>query len=317
MNPYDAPREIPLVLAPMAELTHAAFRTLVADLGGCDVFFTEMLSARSVARSTQPSLFLRHAPEETDLVHQLAGADPDLVAEAAAVLDGRGVRRIDLNMGCSAPMMTGKGEGAALLSDPARAEAMVRAVRRRFPGHLSVKMRLPEPGGVSAVEFALRIEGAGAQTLAFHPRFPSEKFRRRARWECIRQLREKVSVPVVGNGDIAAAADIHRMLEQTGCSGIMVGRGAAIRPWIFAQAAGLRQSPPDPRRVLEDFISRLELHLPAERHLSRLKIFIHWFCRSLDFGHSLFSAVQPAPTLERAWAGIEAFFRAIGQQSPP
>ena len=312
VNPYGSPSETPLILAPMAEITHAPFRMLVRGLGGCDIFFTEMLSARMVARAPQLSLFLLRAPEETDLVHQLLGADPDLMGEAAAVLSARGVDRIDLNMGCSAPPIMQHRAGAALLADPAGSEALVRAVRARFAGHLSLKMRLPEGDtGERACAFARRMADAGVQTIALHGRFPSEKFRRISRWETVNLMRERVGIPVVGNGDIFSPETARRRRQETG-GALMIGRGAAICPWIFAEAQGLSSvGDRQPMPVLETFMAGLETFLPQERHMSRLKIFLYWFSQSVPFGHALYKSVQRAQDLVEARQLAAAHFESL------
>ncbi len=312
VNPYGSPAENPLILAPMAEITHAPFRMLVRSLGGCDVFFTEMLSARTVARAPQLSLFLVRAPEETDLVHQLLGADPDMMGEAADVLSDRGVSRIDLNMGCSAPPITQRREGAALLADPSRAEALVRAVRSRFAGHLSLKMRIPEgDAGARTCDFARRMVDAGIQTIALHGRYPSEKFRRTSRWDVVKLLRERIEIPVVGNGDIFSPAEVRRRRQETG-GALMIGRGAAICPWIFAEAKGLSaERARQPMAVLEMLAAGLEAFLPEERHMSRFKIFLYWFAQSVPFGHALYKSVQRAQNLDDARRLSAAHFESL------
>jgi tRNA-dihydrouridine synthase B len=316
--PYDSPVAHPLVLAPMAELGHAAFRMLVREFGGCDLLFTEMLSAATLcARGDQRSLFLIQDPSECDLVHQIAGGDPWQMSEAAARLADRGVARLDINMGCSAPLIIDRGWGVALMREPERARAVLAAVRRRFTGHLSVKIR---QGWVENTErfadFCRMLEEEGAQTLAVHPRLKHEKFKGLSRWPVIAHARQILSIPVVGNGDIHDGQDVARMRAETGCDGVMIGREAARRPWIFREVATGKPWCPDARETLRRFVDLLSIYLPPEKHLSRLKIFLAWFSQPLPFGHTLKTRVQSAATMPEAADRIEAFFLQVSQAGP-
>jgi len=308
--PYDCDAPRPLVLAPMAELGHAAFRALVRQFGGCDLLFTEMLSAAGVvAQRTNPSLFLIQDPSERDLVHQIAGAEPGQMGEAAAMLAGSGATRLDINMGCSAPMIVCRGWGVALMREPERAREVVKAVRKRFPGHLSVKVRLGWRGDDANLEgFCRMLEAEGVQTLAVHPRMQHEKFKGRSRWDRIAAVREALRIPVVGNGDVCNVEDAGRMRLETGCDAVMIGREAARRPWVFREIADGAPLKPDPLGVIREFIGLLGRYLPEERHLSRLKIFLAWFAQPLPFGHTLRTRVQNAATMPEARDRIEAFF---------
>lgn len=312
--PYDCSVPRPLVLAPMAELGHAAFRALVRQFGGCDLLFTEMLSAAGVAaQKTTPSLFLIQDPAERDLVHQIAGAEPGLMGEAAAILAGSGAVRLDINMGCSAPMIVCRGWGAALMRDPGRAREVVSAVRKRFPGHLSAKIRLGWRGDDGDLEgFCRMLEAEGIQTLAVHPRLKHEKFKGRSRWDRIAAVREALRIPVAGNGDVCNAADAERMRAETGCDAVMIGREAARRPWVFREISDGVFLRPDPLGVIRRFVELLGRYLPEERHLSRLKIFMAWFAQPIPFGHTLRTRVQNAATTAEARDRIEAFFAPAG-----
>lgn len=300
----------PLVLAPLAELTHAPFRMLVRELGGCDLFCTEMLSAAALVRGNpRDSIFLIRDPAETNLVHQLMGAEPAVMGDAAAVLESRGAVWLDLNMGCSAPLIKGRGQGVALMREPDRAGAIAAEVRRRFGGHLSVKIRLGWAEETDRLpRFCRTLRAAGVQTLTVHARFQHEKFKGRARWEWLPRVREWFGGPVVGNGDVFLPADAGRLRQAGGSDGIMIGRGAAIRPWLFREIAGAAGPAPPPERLLLRFIGLLRHYLPPERHLSRLKIFLYWFKQSLPFGHTLWARVQATATLEQAEERIREFF---------
>lgn len=300
----------PLVLAPMAELSHVALRMLIRQTGGCQIFFTEMLSANLLVKAGPArSVFLIQDPSEQDLVHQLTGSDPAIMASAAALLQERGVRRIDLNMGCSAPLIVQRGEGAALMRDAPRALAMVRAVRQAFDGHLSAKLRLGwELDRDRLLSFCRMLAGEGVQTITLHPRLRQEKFRGHSRWEWIGWLKENLSLPVVGNGDIRAAADGRRMLAETGCDGIMIGRGALIRPGLFRELATGGSTAAAPLDLLLEFNRLLQAYLPEKYWLGRLQIFAGWYCQSLKFGHTLHTRLRACPDLEAAGRVIRDFF---------
>lgn len=321
--PWEAPRGAyghpgrPLVLAPLAEITHAPLRMLIRRFGGCDLLFTEMFSASMLVRAPHKSVFLIQDPSEDDLVHQIAGSDPHVMADAAILLRERGATRLDINMGCSAPAILRKGEGAALAADRPRALSVVSAVREVFPGHLSVKMRLGETDDpASLAEFARALADAGVQTLALHPRLRGEKFKRSARWARIRQLRECVPIPVVGNGDVRLAEDARRMLQETGCDGMMAGRGAISRPWLFAEIASGHGLSPDPREVLQTFGALLRNYLPEEIWMPRYRLFVAWFSLPLFFGHTLATSVRGATSLDEAEGRVAAFFASLGESTP-
>lgn len=311
-NPFGLPTPEPLILAPMAEITHAPFRILVRRLGGCDLFFTEMLSSSTIARSTQPaSMSLVRGLEEESLVYQISGSDPHVMGDAAGFLERAGASHLDINMGCSAPPIVAKGEGVALMKDRQLAREIVRRVRESFGGHLSAKLRLGYvEDGRELADFASAIVDEGVQTLTLHPRLKNEKFRGVSRWKYISKLRESSSVPVVGNGDVNTPEDIRRMREQTGCGGVMIGRGAAVRPTIFREAVG--GAPAPARDLLADLSALMDQYLPKEKRLSRFKIFVYWFSRSVPFGHTLHRSVQNVREWECVPDVVSRFFLSLG-----
>jgi len=310
---YDFPTECPLILAPLAEVTHVAFRMLLRRIGGAHLYCTEMLSSNTLVNGSAPTtLFLLRDEQETDLIHQVSGADPAIMAAAAERLAADGVRSLDINMGCSAPTIIRKGEGVALMRRPELTRHIVRAVRQAFPGHLSAKIRLGwEDDRPALLNFCRMLAGEGVQTLVVHPRFRHEKFRGTARWEWIRWLQAELPVAVVGNGDVFSAADAARLRHETGCAGIMIGRGAVMRPQIFQEITAGREVRLDPEQVLVDFIRLLRQYLPPERCLSRLKIFVTWFAKSQFFGHTLFAGIQSCTSVEQGEDVIRHFFQRV------
>ena len=226
----------PLTLAPMAGHTNHAFRTLCRDFGGCGLVCTELISSNVLKNSG-----LRHSlhrfdwtPDERPAAVQLFGSDPAAMAEAARIVADHGASIIDINMGCWVPKVVSKGGGAALLRDVCTAAAVVTAVVRAVSVPVTVKVRSGwEPGKITAIPFARAAEDCGVQAIAVHGRFARQGFQGEADWEVIRQVKQTVRIPVFGNGDVRDADDAARMLALTGCDGVMIGRGALGRPWIF------------------------------------------------------------------------------------
>jgi tRNA-dihydrouridine synthase B len=230
----------PLSLAPMAGHTNHAFRTLCRDLGGCGLVCTELISSNIMKNSgVKRTLHMFDwTPDERPFAVQLFGNDPAAMAEAARVVVDYGADIVDINMGCWVPKVAGKGGGAALLKDVCTATAVVEAVVNAVNVPVTVKVRSGwEAGDMTAVPFARAAEGVGAKAIAVHGRYAKQGFQGEADWDVIRQVKEVVSMPVFGNGDVKNAEDARRMLVLTGCDGVMIGRAALGQPWIFRHIA--------------------------------------------------------------------------------
>lgn len=230
----------PLTLAPMAGQTNYAFRHLCRSLGGCGLACTELISSSALQyKGARERTFQRFdwEPDERPCAVQLFGSDPSVMAEAARIVVDHGADIVDINMGCWVPKVAKKGGGAALLKDVCTATAVVEAVVKAVSVPVTVKVRSGwSADDPTAVPFARAAEAVGAQAIAVHARFADQGFGGSADWDMIRQVKEAViHIPVIGNGDIFSAADARRMLEATGCDGVMIGRGALGRPWIFAE----------------------------------------------------------------------------------
>lgn len=242
----------PLTLAPMAGQTNHAFRTLCRESGDCGLVCTELISSHALqvkgSRERTLQLFDWRADEHPIAV-QLFGSDPAMMAEAAQVVVEHGAQIVDINMGCWVPKIAKGGAGAALLRDVCTAAAVVRAVVDAVDVPVTVKIRNGwTHDNPTAVPFAMAAEQAGVQAIAIHARFADQRHDGEADWDYIRRVKQAVSIPVIGNGDVTDAVSARRMLEQTGCDGVMIGRASLGNPWIFQQIAHeLRTGEPLPK----------------------------------------------------------------------
>lgn len=226
----------PVALAPMAGVTDLPFRILCREQG-CGLMCTEMVSAKALLyknRNTKP--LLETKPEERPVAVQLFGSDPEIMSEMALMLEERPYDIIDVNMGCPVPKIVNNGEGSALMKNPKLAGEILSAMTRKLKKPVTVKFRKGfNDESVNAVEFAKMAEQSGAAAVAVHGRTREQFYSGKADWDIIRQVKEAVSIPVIGNGDIFTPQDAGRMMEETGCDGVMVARGAKGNPWIFSR----------------------------------------------------------------------------------
>lgn len=241
----------PLLLAPMEDVTNQAFRRIAKRIGRPGLVFTEFVSACAIhhgAIKSHKKLGLH--PDERPIGVQIFGADPEIMAETARVCEAAGADLVDINMGCWVPKVCRTGAGAALLRDPITAERIVAAVVRAVSVPVTVKVRAGWDWSLfAAPELAARFQDAGAQMITLHARFARQGFEGQADWKLLERMRSAVSVPLVGNGDVRTGEDGLRMLRETGCDGVMVGRAAISNPWALRDIAAAlegRAHPPPP-----------------------------------------------------------------------
>lgn len=226
----------PLLLAPMEDVTNLPFRLIAKRIGGPGLMFTEFVSAMAIHYGAVKTFRkMRIDAYERPLGIQIFGGDPDVMAETASIAEEMGADLIDINMGCWVPKVCKTGSGAALLKDPVLAEQIVRKVVSAVKVPVTVKVRAGWDYSLfAAPELARRFQDAGAQMLTLHARFAKQGFEGHADWRLIEELRAAVQVPLIGNGDVKTPADALRMLRETGCDGVMVGRAAISNPWALA-----------------------------------------------------------------------------------
>ena len=306
----------PLALAPMVGLSHSALRTLVLEEGGAGLLFTEMLAARKLPQENdQTSPLLIRGQEEKPLFYQLFLTEPNDIVPAVERLHQLDAQGIDLNLGCPAPQLRRHGAGVFLTADPERVRLLVKTLRATTRLPVSAKIRLGESLDEGRLlEFCRLLEGEGVDLLTVHGRLDREKFCRRPRWDWIGKVKRAVAIPVLANGGIFSVEDARQCLRVSGADGLMLGRGAACRPWLPAEVARelyghqTVATGRDRREVFGRFAALLEQRFPAERRLGRLKQFSHYFACNFQFGHLLATAVQKSETMDEAKRKAEEFF---------
>jgi tRNA-dihydrouridine synthase B len=240
-----------LVVAPMAGITDPPYRLLAREKGA-DLAYTEMVSAKGllVQGNKGSSRILEVYPHEGPLMGQLYGSDPAVLAEAASLVQELGFDGVDINAGCPVRKVVKKGGGAALLREPTKLRAILKRLRDALHITLGIKIRSGwDEDSVNCLGIVEMAEDCGVDLVVIHPRLRSQKFGGEADWGLIRRAKERTRLTVIGNGDVRSPEDAKRMIHETGCDGVMIGRGGWGNPWIFERARGLiheRQHIPPP-----------------------------------------------------------------------
>jgi nifR3 family TIM-barrel protein len=306
----------PYILAPLAGYTDLTFRLLARSLG-CGLAYTEMVSAEGLGRGASGTReLLEKDPDDHPLSVQLFGSRPESLARAAAFAEEWGADIIDLNLGCPVKKVVKTGSGAALLKDPARTLLLLREVRRAVTVPLTVKIRSGwQPGEPTGLTVAAMAEDCGYAAVALHPRWAVQGFTGSADWGMVAALKQKIKIPVIGNGDIQTAGQGLARQTETGCDGLMIGRQALKAPWIFGQimelAAGRDVSEPDRadrKEIIATYWKRIVDRYEGLRQVKALRRALFVLTRGLTGSGNFRQQVGLAPSTAALQELFEQFF---------
>jgi tRNA-dihydrouridine synthase B len=306
----------PLLLAPMAGLTHSALRTTILQFGGVGLLSTEMLAAtRLPAERAQHSPYLVRTEQEFPLSYQLLLTDDKNIPRIFEALHRLKADVVDLNLGCPAPLVRRAGGGSSLMEVPERVRQIVSSARKNTTLPLTAKIRLGETLDEEKLRnFCLMLAGEGIDMLTVHARLRSEPFARRPHWTWVAKVKKWVDIPVVANGSIDSADNARSCLKQSGADGLMIGRAAARTPWIFATIAreiyglNIPEASVCLPHLYQGYVAALIQRFQPDRRLGRLKEFTHHFAKNYFFGHHLAAKVQASGSVDEAWEEAVAFF---------
>ena len=296
-----------LILAPMAGVTDLPYRLICRSMG-CGMVVTEMVSAKAILyKNKNTKTLLEVLPQERPAAVQLFGSDPDILGEIAAQIEDGPYDMIDFNMGCPVPKIVGNGEGSALMREPKKVEQILSSMVRHVKKPVTVKFRKGfNDTSVNAVEIAKIAESCGVAAVAVHGRTREQYYSGKADWEIIRQVKEAVKIPVIGNGDVFQPEDAEAMLEQTGCDGVMIGRGAKGNPWIFSRTQHYLETgeiPPGPSVAeIRDMIlhhgSLLSQYKGEKMAMREMRKHMAWYTAGLPHSAALRNEINQIETLD-------------------
>jgi len=305
----------------MAGVTDKAFR-LIAREYGCGLIYTEMISAKALTyNNSRTKTLMDIEGERQPIAVQLFGSEPEVMAQGAQLAVANGAQLLDVNMGCPVPKVVRCGEGSALLENPHTAENLVKALVAAVNVPVTVKIRSGwDKQNIVAVEFAKRMAGAGASAIAVHGRTREQYYGGKADWEIIRQVKAAVDIPVIGNGDIWVPEDAGRMLQETGCDAIMLGRGVLGNPWLIANtlsylATGEAGAGPSPEIKIHQAIRHLDLMISYKGEdvgVREMRSQLTWYLKSMPHTAPLKEAIFRQKKREEVVSILLEYLRKMG-----
>ena len=315
----------PLILSPMAGVTDVSFRRLIKNCGGVGLTVSEFISVEGLTRSNPKSKRqMRFYADERPFAVQIFGGQPERMRMAAEMAEEVGADILDINCGCPAPKVVKHGGGSGLLKDHTRLESILKEIKRAITIPLTIKIRAGfYDHTINAVETAKLAEACGVEHIALHGRTKEQGYRGWANWDLVKQVKEAVAVPVSGSGDITTIEGAFERFRETGCDGVLIGRGAMANPWILRQIEDVMLGRPlfeptlqNKREILHEYFDMLREDMPETPAINRMKQLAGQFTRGLQGGALFRTSLYHSHSVEEILGRIEEYFGAIESGQP-